>query len=130
MLGVCVRFSAAFGRDVVLAYTAPSLFPGSCLHRVLLVMLCASAASGQLKRHCWLRCLLSFGTRGRKNRDAPPLARSDFGDRILSPESSPKSGTDCPAPHCWVQGSRFKMWAGIWAQNRVLKIAPPGGPAR
>ena len=57
MLGVCVRFSAALGREVVLAYTAPSLAASCCLHRVLLVMLCASAASCQLKRLCWLRCL-------------------------------------------------------------------------
>ena len=28
-----------------------------------------------------------------------------------------------------VQGSRSEIWARIWAQNPVLKIAPPGGPA-
>jgi hypothetical protein len=30
---------------------------------------------------------------------------------------------------CWVQGSRFQIWARIWAQNGVLKFAPSGGPA-
>ena len=30
---------------------------------------------------------------------------------------------------CEVQGTRSRIWAGIWAQNPVLKIAPPGGPA-
>ena len=60
---------------------------------------------------------------------APPLARPDFEDRFLGPDSGPETGTACPAPHCEVQGTRSRIWAGIWAQNPVLKIGPPGGPA-
>ena len=34
----------------------------------------------------------------------PPLARPDFEDRFLGPDSGPETGTACPAPHCYVLG--------------------------
>ena len=52
MFGVCGRSSAALGREIVSTYTATSVFTGCCMHGVPLVMLCASAASCQMKRLC------------------------------------------------------------------------------
>ena len=73
--------------------------------------------------------LMNSGSRCTRNAVAPPFGTLDSEARISGPKSSHESGTVCPVPHCEVQGTRSRFWAGNWAQNPVLKIRPSGGPA-
>ena len=132
MLGVCVRFSAALGREIVLAYTAPSLAASCCLHRVLLVMLCASAASCQLKRLCWLRCLrkrmvpISTWRASGSSWDGNGIGGSVPAFRGDSQSASAKRPTDLLQEGRWISSGR-KQVAQSLRLARHQKVAPLSG---
>ena len=87
------------------------------------------ASCCEMKSGLEWRSLTCFGSRGTRNAVAPPLGRLDFGSQISGPKSSPQSGAACQAPHYEVQGTRCQNTGCIWAQDAVLEIRRPGGPA-
>ena len=87
------------------------------------------AACCEIKTGLEWGSLMNFGSQGTRNAVAPPFGTLDSEARISGPKSSHESGTVCLAPHCEVQGTRSRIWAGIWAQNPVLEIKPSSGSA-
>ena len=144
---ICIMPAACFLRPRAACFRLPARCFGSGLLEMLLCVLdreeemlfhvsygvvCGQrtvAACCEIKTGLEWGSLMNFGSRGTRNAAAPPFGTLDSEARISGPKSSHESGTVCLAPHVRYRARGPRFWVGNWAQNLVLKIKPPSGPA-
>ena len=73
--------------------------------------------------------LMNFGSRGTRKAVAPPLGPSILRPKFRAQKAATNLGPCASHPTVRHRARGPRFWVGNWAQNLVLKIKPPSGPA-